>query len=109
MPDLRPSPADDTMKVGGNADNVASGARAAVDTCALAGYEVAIATAGCRKSFIQQFLEYRVDGMVFNELKVNSPAVQVCQPTKSISLRSIEDYYGVAGAPGCVVLMDNNW
>ena len=71
------------------------------------GYEVAIASAGCRADFLRSFLHRRVDADIFNEAFLNTTAVQVCEKDKTVSLTAIVQYYGLDDARQCAILFDD--
>ena len=80
-----------------------------IDACAARGYEVAIATAGCRSDYVKSYLARRVEPDIFTPALLASPAFQACQPVKTDSLPKIMAYYGLAAAPGCGVLFDQGF
>ena len=79
------------------------------------GYDIAIASAGCKTDFVKSFLQRRVApdgaeesffhstgdggltespaGTVFTDAFFRTPAFQMCQPIKTSSLGPILDYY----------------
>ena len=71
------------------------------------GYEVAIATAGCKTEFIKQFLQRRVDADIFTDAFFNTTAFQMCQKDKTISLTAIVKYFGLNDARQCAILFDD--
>jgi hypothetical protein len=71
------------------------------------GYEVAIASAGCKKDFVKTFLQRRVAPDIFTDEFFTTPAFQVCQPFKTYSLTPIVQYFGLDNARRCAILFDN--
>ena len=71
------------------------------------GYEIAIATAGCRPDFVRSFLHRRIDADIFNESFLNTSALQFCEKDKTVSLTAILDYYGLSDARQCAILFDD--
>ena len=96
---------DDTLKNEGNV--VADDAAWVVQACVANGYDIGIATAGCRPDFVRSFLHRRVDADIFNEAFLNSSAMQFCQTDKTVSLTSILQYYGLDDARQCAILFDD--
>ena len=92
-----------------SADSMAPDAKWVIDACAAKGYDIAIATAGCRTDFVKSYLARRVEPDIFTPALLSSPAFQACQPVKTESLPKIMAYYGLAAAPGCGVLFDQNF
>lgn len=78
------------------ADSMAPDAKWVIDACVARGYEIAVATAGCRADFVKSYLARRVEPDVFTPALLASPAFQACQPVKSESLPKIMAYYGLA-------------
>jgi len=87
--------------------NVASDARWAVQACVARGYEVAIATAGCKPAFLKTFLQRRVEGDVFSDAFFASPAFQTCVLDKTVSMTRIVQYFGLDDARQCAILFDD--
>lgn len=90
-------------------DSVARGAKFVVDSCAARGYKLGLATAGCSSSYVKQYLAQRVDPDQWTPDVLNSAAFQACQPVKRYSIPPILAHYGIAGAPGCAVLFDQEF
>ena len=91
------------------ADSMAPDAKWVIDACAARGYEIAVATAGCRADFVKSYLSRRVEPDIFTPALLSSPAFQACQPVKSESLPKIMAHFGLAAAPGCGVLFDQGF
>jgi hypothetical protein len=92
-----------------SADTLAPDAKWVIDACVAKGYEIGIATAGCRADFVKRYLRTRVDPDVWTEALLNSSAFQSCQPVKTGSLPPIMAYYGLNEARGCGVLFDQGF
>lgn len=71
------------------------------------GFEVAIASAGCKTEFVKQFLSRRVDGDIFTDAFFNSTAFQMCQKDKTVSLTPIVGFFGLDTARQCAILFDD--
>ena len=71
------------------------------------GYEVAIASAGCKAEFLKSFLQRRIDADIFDDRFLNSTAVQTCLNDKTRSLTPIVQYYGLDNARQCAILFDD--
>lgn len=97
---------DDTLKNEGNV--VANDAAWVVHACVSHGYDVAVASAGCKTDFVKTFLQRRVAPDVFTDEFFASPAFQLCQPVKTQSLTPIVQYFGLDQARRCAVLFDNS-
>lgn len=100
---------DDTIKMTNAADSLAPDAKWVIDACAAHGYDIAIATAGCRADFVKSYLARRVEPDIFTPALLGSAAFQSCQPVKTESLPKIMAHYGLAAAPGCGVLFDQGF
>ena len=96
---------DDTLKNEGNV--VADDAAWVVQACVANGYDIAIATAGCRPDFVRSFLHRRVDADIFDAAFLNSSAMQFCEKDKTVSLTAIVQYYGLDDARRCAILFDD--
>ena len=96
---------DDTLKNEGNV--VAEDAVWVVQACVANGYDIAIATAGCRPDFVRSFLHRRVDADIFDAAFLNSSALQFCENDKTVSLTAIVQYYGLYDARQCAILFDD--
>jgi hypothetical protein len=100
---------DDTIKMTNAADSLAPDAKWVIDACAAHGFDIAIATAGCRADFVKSYLSRRVEPDIFTPALLGSAAFQSCQPVKTESLPKIMAHYGLAAAPGCGVLFDQGF
>ena len=87
--------------------DVAIDARWAVQACVARGYEVAIASAGCKAAFVKTFLQQRVDPDIFDDAFFTTPAFQTCVLDKTISMTRIVQYYGIDDARQCAILFDD--
>ena len=87
--------------------DVAVDARWAVQACVARGYEVAIASAGCKAAFVKTFLQHRVDPDIFNDAFFTTPAFQTCVVDKTVSMTRIVQYYGIDDARQCAILFDD--
>ena len=90
-------------------DRMAADAKWVINACVARGYEVGIATAGCRSDFVKRYLAKRVDPDVFTPQLLASAAFQSCLPDKTQSLPPIMAQYGLADAHGCGVLFDQGF
>ena len=91
------------------ADTLAPAAKWVIDACVAHGYDVALATAGCRADFVRAYLAKRVDPDVWTPALLASPAFQACQPVKTNSIPPIMAHYGLDTARGCGVLFDQGF
>jgi hypothetical protein len=88
-------------------DSLAVDAKWVIDACVARGYEVGIATAGCRADFVKSYLNKRVDPDVFTLPLLASAAFQSCQPYKVTSLPAVLAHYGSPRA--CGILFDQGF
>lgn len=82
-------------------------ARWAVQACVARGYEIAIASAGCKTEFAKVFLQRRVDGDVFTDAFFATPAFQMCVLDKTVSMTRIVQFFGIDDARQCAILFDD--
>jgi hypothetical protein len=90
-------------------DSMAADARWVINACVARGYEIGIATAGCRADYVKSYLSRRVDPDAWSPAILNSAAFQSCQPYKISSLPLVMAHYGVGNARGCGVLFDQGF
>ena len=90
-------------------DSVAPDAKWVIDACVAKGYDLGLATAGCRTEFVKNYLRTRVDPDAWTASLLASPAFQSCQPYKISSLPPILAYYNLSSAHGCGVLFDQGF